>query len=124
MEKTLSDLSASTLRRLLIEDVRKFINALDNGSTEELEEIKRRLREIFRLLEEKERHEIPLAWGKNSKKTPERLKGAPLSKATDIAPTSADTASSTMDIAPSTMDTAPSTTGTAPPITCTAPPAS
>jgi hypothetical protein len=68
MEKALKELSASTLRRLLIEDVRKFINALDTGSTEELEALKRRLREIFQLLKEKERHEFPLIWGKNSKK--------------------------------------------------------
>ena len=68
MEKTLQELSASTLRRLLIVDVRKFIDTIDNGSTEELETIKQRLREIFRLLKEKERHEIPLVWGKNSKK--------------------------------------------------------
>ena len=70
MEKTLKDLSASTLRRLLIVDVRKFIDALDKGSTEELETLKKRLREIFQLLKEKERNELPLVWGKNSKKTP------------------------------------------------------
>lgn len=72
--KELKDLSASTLRRLLIEDVWKFINTLDTGSTEELETIKQRLREIFQLLKEKERHELPLIWGKNSKKTPESQK--------------------------------------------------
>jgi len=70
MEKALKELSASTLRRLLIVDVRKFIDALDKGSTEELETIKKRLREIFQLLKEKERNEIPISWGKNSKKNP------------------------------------------------------
>jgi len=68
MEKTLQELSASTLRRLLIIEVRRFIDTIDDGSTEELEKLKQRLREIFRLLKEKERHEIPLVWGKNLKK--------------------------------------------------------
>jgi hypothetical protein len=58
MEKSLKDLSAWTLRRLLIEDVHKFIKCLDRGSTEELQQMKLRLREIFDLLTEKERHEI------------------------------------------------------------------
>jgi hypothetical protein len=71
MEKALKDLSASTLRRLLIVDVRKFIDALDKGSTEELETLKKRLKEIFQLLREKERNEIPLIWGKNSRKNAE-----------------------------------------------------
>ena len=70
MEKALSDLSASTLRRLLIEDIRKFIDSLDNGSTAELEALKQRLQEILKLLKEKEHHEIPITWGKNSKKKP------------------------------------------------------
>ena len=70
MEKALSQLSASTLRRLLIEDIRKFIDYLDNGSTEELEALKQRLRAIFALLKEKEHHEIPITWGKNSAKNP------------------------------------------------------
>jgi len=58
MEKSLNELSAWALRRLLIEDVRKFIKCLDRGSTEELQQMKLRLREIFDLLTEKERHEI------------------------------------------------------------------
>jgi len=68
MEKPLHKLSASALRRLLIEDIRKFIDTLDDGSTEELEALKQRLREIFKLLKEKEQHEIPIIWGKNSGK--------------------------------------------------------
>ena len=68
MEKPLHKLSASALRRLLIEDIRKFIDTIDNGSTEELEALKQRLREIFKLLKEKEQHEIPIIWGKNSGK--------------------------------------------------------
>lgn len=69
MKKALNELSASTLRRLLIEDVKKFIDGLDGGSTEELQELKHRLREIFELLKEKERHEIPITWGKHSTKS-------------------------------------------------------
>jgi hypothetical protein len=68
MEKHLKDLSASTLRPLLIQEVNKFIECLDTGSTEDLEQKKLRLREIFDLLKEKERNEMPLVWGKNSKR--------------------------------------------------------
>ena len=71
MEKALKELSASTLRRLLIEEVNKFISCLDNGSTEELQQMKLRLKEIFNLLAEKELIEMsPLIWGKNSTKNP------------------------------------------------------
>ena len=68
MEKPLKDLSASTLRRMLIEEVNMFIMSLDNGSTNELQQQKLRLREIFDLLKEKEKNEMPLVWGKNSTK--------------------------------------------------------
>ena len=68
MEKPLKDLSASTLRRILIEEVNVFIMSLDNGSTNELQQQKLRLREIFELLKEKEKNEMPLMWGKNSTK--------------------------------------------------------
>lgn len=67
MEKALNELSASTLRHLLIEEVNKFIDCLDSGSTEELQQMKLRLREIFALLREKELLEMaPLIWGRNS----------------------------------------------------------
>lgn len=67
MEKALDELSASALRNLLIEEIKKFILSLDHGSTEELQAMKLHLRNIFDLLVEKERKEIaPLVWGKNS----------------------------------------------------------
>jgi hypothetical protein len=67
MEKALEELSASNLRNLLIEEVKKFIIALDNDPTHELERRKVYLRKIFVLITEKEKKEmIPLVWGKNS----------------------------------------------------------
>ena len=67
MEKALEELSASALRNLLIEEVKKFIVALDNDPTDELDRRKSRLRKIFNLIREKEQKEnIPLIWGKNS----------------------------------------------------------
>lgn len=69
MKKALKDLSASTLRHLLIEEINKFIICLDTGSTEELQQLKLQLREILDLLNEKEKKEMaPLVWGKNSTK--------------------------------------------------------
>ena len=69
MKKALKELSASTLRHLLIEEINKFIVCLDTGSTEELQQMKSRLREILELLNEKEMKEMaPLVWGKNSSK--------------------------------------------------------
>ena len=67
MEKTLEELSASALRNLLIEEVKKFILCLDYSPTEELVQMKGKLRMIFDLITEKEREEsTPLVWGKNS----------------------------------------------------------
>ena len=67
MEKALEELSASALRNLLIEEVKKFIVALDNDTTDELDRKKLQLRKIFNLITEKEKKEnIPLIWGKNS----------------------------------------------------------
>ncbi len=67
MEKTLEELSASALRNLLIEEVKRFIISLDYSSIEELQELKLHLKNIFDLITEKERLEmIPLTWGKNS----------------------------------------------------------
>ena len=67
MEKALEELSASALRNLLIEEVKKFIVALDNDPTDELDRKKFQLRKIFILIREKEQKEnIPLIWGKNS----------------------------------------------------------
>ena len=63
----MEELSASALRNLLIEEVKKIIISLDHRSIEELVQIKGRLREIFDLIADKERQEgLPLAWGKNS----------------------------------------------------------
>lgn len=69
MEKTLNKLSASSLRNLLIVEIEFFIDCLDNGTLEELEKSKERLKEIFGLLTEKELLEMaPLIWGRNSSK--------------------------------------------------------
>lgn len=66
MENALEQLSASALRRLLITEVQKFIAALDTGSSEELSQMKARLKRIYDLISEKEKAEnIPLQWGKN-----------------------------------------------------------
>jgi len=67
MEKALNKLSASSLRNLLIQEIELFIDCLDNGTLEELEKSKERLKEIFGLLTEKELLEMaPLIWGKSS----------------------------------------------------------
>jgi hypothetical protein len=67
MNDTLESQSASTLRNLLIEGVKKFILCLDNGSTAELDAMRFRLRTIYDLIVEKEQNDQrPLAWGKNS----------------------------------------------------------
>jgi hypothetical protein len=67
MEKALEELSASALRNLLIEEIRKFIVALDNDPTDELDRKKIQLRKIFNLIREKEQKEnLPLIWGKSS----------------------------------------------------------
>ena len=71
MDKPLEELPASALRNLLIEEVKKFIIALDYNSTEDLQAKKLHLRKIFDLITEKEREEAkPLVWGKNSTQAP------------------------------------------------------
>jgi hypothetical protein len=67
MDKALEKSSASAMRNLLIEEIKKFIACLDHGSTEDLQKMKLHLRYIFDLITEKEREElIPISWGKNS----------------------------------------------------------
>jgi hypothetical protein len=67
MNKALEDLSVSALRNLLIEEVKKFIICLDGSPTDELVQMKGRLRMIFDLIARKERDErSTLVWGKNS----------------------------------------------------------
>jgi len=67
MEKALNQLTASSLRDLLNKEIRSFIDCLDNGKMEELQERKARLKEIFNLITEKELLETsPLIWSKNS----------------------------------------------------------
>jgi hypothetical protein len=81
MEKPLEEFSASTLRNLLIEEVKAFVKCLDSSAMQELEEKRNRLILIFNLITEKEKMEtIPLVWGKNS---PKSLDGA--SSETDFA---------------------------------------
>ena len=76
MEKAISDLSASTLRKLLTDEIQLFIDCLDNGTIEELEQRKERLKEIFKQLTEKELIEMaPLIWGRNtSRNKPDKSK--------------------------------------------------
>ncbi|MBS1606736.1 MAG: hypothetical protein JST42_29035 [Bacteroidetes bacterium] len=67
MTNTLKHLSATDLRNLLIQETRDFIACLDNGTPEELETRRLRLKEIHELLDEKELlNSSPLRWGKNS----------------------------------------------------------
>jgi len=67
MEKAISELSASTLRNLLIEEIRIFIDCLDNDSIDDLEKKKEKLREIFTQLTEKELLEMtPIIWGRST----------------------------------------------------------
>jgi len=74
MEKALEELSASALRNLLIEEVKKFILFLDHGPILELVQMKYRLRKIYELIAEKEREEEKtLIWGKNSTQPVENL---------------------------------------------------
>ncbi len=66
-EKALEKNTASALRNLLIQEVKKFIVCLDHSPTEELQEMKHYLTNILNLITEKEREEItPIPWGKNS----------------------------------------------------------
>ena len=86
MEKSLEDLTASSLRNLLIEEVKIFIASLDNASTEELEKKKLSLRGIYELIQQKEKAEsVPLIWGKNSTSAdPVINTGSPISGSTTI----------------------------------------
>jgi hypothetical protein len=76
MEKAISELSASTLRKLLTDEIKAFIECLDNGTIEELEEQKLKLKEIYQLLTEKELLEMaPLIWGRTtSRNNPDKSK--------------------------------------------------
>ena len=76
MEKAITHLSASALRKLLTEEIKLFIDCLDNGSIEELEKKKEKLKEIFKQLTEKELIEMaPLIWSRNaSRNNPEKSK--------------------------------------------------
>ena len=76
MEKAITHLSASALRKLLTEEIKLFIHCLDNGSIEELEKKKEKLKEIFKQLTEKELIEMaPLIWSRTaSRNNPEKSK--------------------------------------------------
>jgi hypothetical protein len=76
MEKAITHLSASALRKLLTEEIKLFIDCLDNGSIEELEKKKEKLKEIFKQLTEKELIEMaPLIWSRTaSRNNPEKSK--------------------------------------------------
>lgn len=67
MEKAIGELSASTLRKLLTDEIKMFIECLDNGTIEELERRKLKLKEIYLLLTEKELLEMaPLIWSRTA----------------------------------------------------------
>lgn len=67
MEKAISELSASRLRKLLNDEIKNFIDCLDNGSIEDLEKKKEKLKEIYKQLAEKELLEMaPIIWGRNT----------------------------------------------------------
>ena len=66
MENLLEILSASALRKLLIEEVKSFVECLDKASSEELQQKRSRLIAIYKAVTEKEKYEmIPLNWGNN-----------------------------------------------------------
>ena len=71
METTLDQLTATTLRKLLITEVKTFIDCLDTTSPERLQEMRNRLIAIYKTLSEKEQIEmLPLVWGRNTMNRP------------------------------------------------------
>ncbi|WP_431210263.1 hypothetical protein ACQ86N_30075 [Puia sp. P3] len=63
----LSQLSASSLRILLLAEARNFIDQLDKASLEELQNIQRHMKEIHEILREKEQKDLtPIQWSRNS----------------------------------------------------------
>lgn len=70
LEKTLDTLSASALRKLLIDEVKLFIECLDNSSHEELLIKRTRIIEIYKAVTLKEQLDmLPLVWGRNAANT-------------------------------------------------------
>ncbi len=84
METPLEKLSTSSLRSLLIEEIKLFIASLDDAATEELEKQKLSLRRMYELIQQKEKAEkVPLEWGNNSPKTsPEIFVTPPMNEST------------------------------------------
>ena len=67
MDEPLDQLSATTLRKLLITEVKTFVACLENTSPEKLQEMRNRLIAIYKSLTEKEQLEmLPLIWGRNA----------------------------------------------------------
>ncbi len=67
MQKDLEKFSTTDLRRMLINEIKRFIFCLEFNAVEELEEMRTFIKHIFDVLEEKENKEkAPLNWGKNS----------------------------------------------------------
>lgn len=58
MEKSLNDLSGSALRKLAVSEIKHFIRLLDMGTTEELQQKRTYLSEIYARLCEKEQEEL------------------------------------------------------------------
>jgi len=67
MEKPLIELSATALRKLLINEVKHFVECMDVASPEELRDVKDRLIILYKALYEKEQqNRLPIVWGRNS----------------------------------------------------------
>lgn len=67
MDETFDQLSATTLRKLLITEVKTFVACLETTPPERLQEMRNRLIAIYKTLTEKEQLEmLPLVWGRNA----------------------------------------------------------
>jgi len=71
METPLAQLNATALRKLLITEVKVFIDCLETTPPERLQEMRDQLITIYKILTEKEQIEmLPLVWGRNTTNKP------------------------------------------------------
>jgi predicted ABC-class ATPase len=69
MTPDLEKYTTTALRRLFIEETKRFILLLEHSPTEDLREVRENLRHIYELLSVREaREKRILIWGKNSTK--------------------------------------------------------
>lgn len=67
MDHPFEQMSATALRKLLLIEVKAFVDGLDNIPPERLQEMRNRLIAIYKTLRDKEQLEmLPLVWGRNS----------------------------------------------------------